>query len=441
MSLSSWLKCPRVPRWNGTPRNLISLIAVVALINAFQISAASSPGKPVKLLCVDAKGAPVAGAEVYLFQHNEHLDAREKFLQSGPFTSDAEGKVVGPDELVMTKEGNFDRWIYARVPSKLVGVARSAQWTGRKPFNTQNKVTLYPSRSVSGEVTVPDGFDPTKVLVKARTFWVATGPNIFDHESFPREDNFPGLDTALPEIFDRRPDATGHIQFDDIPVSGRLGVMTVAEGLAEAQWSNYEKSFDDPIELKLVRESRLTGRVLLPDGKPAAGMHVSAWLLGTTRIPYLTRFKATTDENGAFTIRALPSLDISFRIVDPRQEWVFRPLDKLRVPPEETVQMEPKMERGVLIKGRLIDPSGKAVAGAGISAYTGTQPNLGLGDDGTDKDGRFQFRLPSGKAVIIFNSLPDGLEYPDPRIAKELELTPGQPDVDLEFTVKRKAQQ
>jgi len=52
--------------------------------------------------------------------------------------------------------------------------------------------------------------------------------------------------------------------------------------------------------------------------------------------------------------------------------------------------------------------------------------------------GRYQLRLPAGRARLYFNSLPDGFVYPDPQIVKRLEVKPGQANIEnLNFTVQR----
>lgn len=193
---------------------------------------ASQPSNSkVSVLCVDAQGKPVSDAEVFLFQHP--AGDKSPYVQSGPFKSDEQGRAHCSDAIFSNESGNFDRWIYARVPSHLIGTARAAKWTNRAPFNAEGRVKLHPSRSIEGMVTVPAGYDPTKVIVRTRVLHVITGPNFFDYESFPREDSFPGLDTALPERFDCRPDKSGRIHFSDVPVSGRLTLITSGDGLAE----------------------------------------------------------------------------------------------------------------------------------------------------------------------------------------------------------------
>src|SRR5436190_3115973 len=49
------------------------------------------PAQAVNMVCVDAQGQPVAGAEVYLYQHD---GSAKRYQQFGPFKSDKQGKAI-----------------------------------------------------------------------------------------------------------------------------------------------------------------------------------------------------------------------------------------------------------------------------------------------------------------------------------------------------------
>jgi thiol-disulfide isomerase/thioredoxin len=402
-------------------------------------ASSTSQDQTVTILCVDREGKPVVGAEVHLFQ--AVVGEPSRYKPFGPFVSDDQGRVACPRAVPYDGSGHFDRWVYARLPGRLVGVARSANWKGRSAINAEFRVQLEPSRSVEGVVTVPAGFDVTQVIVRTQVLHVSTGAGDFDYESFPRHLPFAGLDTALPEIFDRRPDADGRIQFDDLPARGSLYLLTVGDGLAEAQWRNENKRFDEPIRLAVAREGVLAGRVELPDGKPAAGMKVAARLSSIQRgIFFLSTFEAVTDEQGRFALHALPPTPFVLSVEDPSHQWITRPRERLSVPTGETKEVAVSMETGVDVSGRVFDPDGKPVEAAFISALADTQEGPGLADDRTDRNGRYRLRLPSGRAKLYFNSLPSGFVYPDPQIIKQMEITAGQePIKDLDFTIYRNA--
>ena len=169
-------------------------------------------------------------------------------------------------------------------------------------INPEGRVVMQASRSVEGQVTVPAGFDPTRVVVRVQTLQVFSGPGHLDFEGFPRYEPFRGLDTALPEIFECRPSSEGRIHFGDVPVRGLLYLVTAGDGLGEAQWRNDNKTFDQPIQLTIGEESILTGRVVTPDRMPAVGMKVTARLssFGRRQNFHLTSFRAVTDGNGKF---------------------------------------------------------------------------------------------------------------------------------------------
>lgn len=399
-----------------------------------------STAEKVVATCVDAEGKPVAGAEVHLFQF---VGAGEegRYVQAGPFLSGEDGKATC-SEAVTNDGGTFDRWFYARVPGRLVGVSREAKWKTSRITDRGNEVVMQPSQEVEGRVTVPAGHDPTKVTILVKTLHVTTGPSEWDYKSFPREDHFPGLDTSLPSIFEAHPDAEGRFRFRDVPKKGRLYLVTRAPGLAEAQWSNSrdkEGRFGEPIQMNFEEESLLTGRVLAPDGKPAVGMKVTARLSESGRNAYLSSFHVATDDEGRFTIHGLPPTEFNLSVVDPRKSWTFRPLRDVLAQPRQDQPLKLDMEAGVRVVGTVRDPDGRPVEGAAISALTDEPNGVGLADDMTKADGRFELHLPSGGAKLYFNALPDGFAYPEPQVFKHLRIEPAAGDVKgLDFTLQRK---
>ena len=216
--------------------------------------------------------------------------------------------------------------------------------------------------------------------------------NQMGFESFPREERFRGLDSALPEVFERRPDARGALRFDDIPVRGQLYLVTKGDGLAEAQWRNDKDSFaGQSIKLTIERECILSGRVTLPDGSPSAGMEVSA---RRTSGAYLSTKRAVTDQTGKFLIRGLPETEFVFSMEDPKKLWTFRPIEDLHTVVGNPRNLTLGMERGVLVSGRVLDQDGQPVEGAAFSAISDNRSNAGLSHDSTDGNGNYQFRRP-----------------------------------------------
>lgn len=400
-----------------------------------------SPEEEVVVTCVDAEGNAVEGAEVHLFQYSAKAEGG-RYVHSGPRLSGKDGKATCAAATNYDGE-KHDRWIYARVPGRLVGVARSVKWANREAFNTANRVVLVPSQEIEGRVTVPANYDPKKVTVRVRNFLILTGPDVMDYEGFPREDHFPGLDRSLPEIFEAHPDADGRLHFGDVPVRGRLYLVSSAPGLAEAQWSNYrdrEGRFAEPIRMDLEVEGVMSGRVLSPDGKPAVGVEVIARLSssGRRRNAYLSSFRARTDEAGKFAIHGLPETELVLSLVHPEKSWTFRPLEDLLVRPHQDPALMLRMESGVLVSGLVRDPDGRPVEGAAVSAVA-KRGGPGLSNDVTKADGRYELRLPAGSAHLYFNAIPAEFAYPEPQIFKHLKIGPASADIgDLDVTLQRR---
>ena len=389
----------------------------------------------VEVLCVDANGNPVAGAEVHLFQDTG--GAQPRYLHSGPLKSGEDGKASYPRALFSNPLGNFDRWIYARVPGKLVGAARSARWSGTNIINSEARVKMMPSRSVEGLVKVPSGFTPSDVSVSVKTLHIVTGDGFMDYESFSRELVFQGLHNSLPANFVKTPDAQGRIRFDDIPVRGRLYLVTHAQGLGEAQWMNQNNVFEKPIELTVEKEARLLGQVLNPSGDPAAQVKVLARISEHT--PYSSTFTTMTDERGRFELKGLPTTKFGVSIQDDQKRWLFVPLENVQASDGPPKQLLLQLESGVEITGRVLDSQGKPVPHAHFSALADTSESPGLDHCTTDLQGRYRFLLPPGPAKLYFNALPDGFAYPKPQIIKRLSIQAGQGAVSgLDFTLKRK---
>jgi beta-lactamase regulating signal transducer with metallopeptidase domain len=108
---------------NHTPANRVESVGANDGSAPATVDSPPESAERVHVRCVDAGGKPVVGAQVYLFQHGPGKEGQ--YLQSGPFTSDADGQAVCAEEIFWSDDGNLDRWIYARIPGQLVGVTRS----------------------------------------------------------------------------------------------------------------------------------------------------------------------------------------------------------------------------------------------------------------------------------------------------------------------------
>ncbi len=391
----------------------------------------------VEVECVDESGDPVEVAEVFLFQFDG-----DRYQLFGPFISNMEGKIECEQELFSDDKGHYDRWIYARIKGESLGIARAVRFrNSEQVINPKHEVTLRPSRSVKGTVQVPPEFDPTKVRVHIQVLHVKSGDGMFDFDSLPRHERFPGLDTGLSEIFDCTPDAEGVFTFDDLPVNGRVYLVTHATGLGQSQWKNEGWHLEPDPELRIEKEVPVTGRVLTPDGTPASGITVGARLqAGQPMNPcHLSSFTGKTDSQGKFSISEVPHQKFTISIDAPDRKIVFHPQPDLIGDSSTGVKIELQTETPIRVAGRVVDQDNKPVKGAAISAIA--NPDIGFDSDQTNEAGEFNLLVPSGKVQLYFNGLPAGFEYPDPQIVKEFEVKKGQADIEsVEIVLERSSE-
>lgn len=415
-------------------RGLLTLTIAIGPATCF----ADDEDPHVEIVCVDEAGEPVVAAEVYLFQNQGGEEGG--YVQFGPFHANMQGKVKCPTALFTDEEGHFDRFIYARVPDSLVGVARSVSWKSGTTHNDDAKVTLHESQQVGGTVDVPGGFAPADVKVRVRTMHVRYGPEPFDYDSLPRTERFEGLNTALPEIFEAVPDMTGKFTLRDVPKKGRLCLITVAEGLAESQWMNPGQVFERDILLAVDEEGIARGVVKSPEGMNLEGILVTARLSSRGRLSpkYLTTFSTTTDADGRFELRGLPHTEFVLAVTDPEARWAIQPREDMLIPSAGEKTLDVQLEESVTISGQVVDSAGEPVPHAALSILADSKESPGLDDDVTDEEGRYELSVPSGPAKIYFNALPNGFVYPRPQIIKNLDIRKGQENIsNLDFTLER----
>lgn len=396
---------------------------------------------PVPIQCVDSQGSPVAGAEVHLYQGRRDESGDASYVHFGPFISDKRGHVECPDAVFLSTEQTYDRWVYARLPGQLVGVTRSTSWTGRDPYNKAGVVKMQPSQPLDGQLSLPDGFDPANVLVRIQVLHVFTGQGLWEYESFARHDQFMGLHEALPQIFTQRPDPQGRFQFQDIPVRGRVYLLAEGSGLGQGQWWNGGEETDKPAALTMQEEGRIAGQVLSPDGAPVENADVSARIIsdGNQRVAFATTFRTTSDQDGRFLLDGLPDWDFVLSATDPKERWVVRPIEDIRVNSDRTTRQNLELGSPIQVSGRVLDSDGNPVQGATLSAISDSKLGSGLDSDSTNDDGQYRLSLSSGPVRLYFSGLPDRFVYPDPQIVRQLDLVKGQADlVDVDITLQQK---
>jgi protocatechuate 3,4-dioxygenase beta subunit len=165
-----------------------------------------------------------------------------------------------------------------------------------------------------------------------------------------------------------------------------------------------------PAVAAAVRGTALRGQVVDPAGAPVAGARVMAAsddgfglsgtpldVEGAERLPWLKRYDAVTDAEGRFELRGPEPGELRLAV----RAAGFAPWDQADVvlPSGDAHELDPiRLELSVVLTGRVVDPDGRAVAGAELQRFAPMEGGIvfggGLGASGvrvatTDVDGSF----------------------------------------------------
>jgi len=178
--------------------------------------------------------------------------------------------------------------------------------------------------------------------------------------------------------------APGEYEFQGIH---KEGYLPFGEGAAK-QTVMVEEGKTVRLEAELKAAPKISGIVTEANGKTLEGALVSI-------LPIVVTFReAKTDQNGMFEISWNPRQKGT---LTPHCILVVRHVDKNLAKVvdinEATRSLDVKLEPGVILTGKVIDPNGKAIGGAQISvnisiAKSGTP--FGYSDITTDQNGRYK---------------------------------------------------
>ena len=378
----------------------------------------------VFVLCRDQAGQPLSGVEVWVFQDVPRPDGSPRYQQYGPFTSAASGHAEGPVPHV-SREGRRERLVYAKVPDESVGVWLSGQTVKGRTSLAPIEITLVPSRTVPGIVTVPEGFDLASVNVRVRYMRL---PDWRQKMSgcLPRDGSFPGLESMIPKQFETRPDRGGRFEIRDVPVGGKLDLIAEAPGLSRGNYLNVgrgRETIPEVVEIAMWPEGIVAGFVTDPSGAAVPDAEVTIKGQGGNGIR-AGCFEAATDARGAYRIDGLPATDFLLSIEATRQDLAFRPR-AVSVERGRTTDLDLELEPAVCVAGTVIDSvTGEGIEGATVMAIEphqyGEQPRLGFAI--TDDAGAFELWLPRGEVAIYFAWVTPDYVRPDPQVVERFTI-------------------
>ena len=173
---------------------------------------------------------------------------------------------------------------------------------------------------------------------------------------------------------------------------------------------DYKIAGDQTFDIKLDRGVALSGRITDPDGRPVQNVNVNLWSQETQ-----TGGGAQTDAEGRYRITLLPGT-YSLNINPPQgSPLVSKSILSYQVPIDQTLDI--KLDRGLVLSGRVTDPDGKPVQNVYINAWN-QQAQIGSGGT-TDAEGRYRVSLLPGTY-----SLNIGLPPGSPFVSKNIQSYP-----------------
>lgn len=370
--------------------------------------------------------SPAAGAKVWLTATGQDQPPGPAILAIT--TADAEGRFAFPPTPALIGE-----WPTHSVCARAEGYAFA--WTNRmgagdttisltlqKPFPLYGKVTDFAGRPVAG--------------LQPRVSFLVCGAG-FDALSFLDLGAAFDVPAELSALTVSPTDAEGRYSLSGLPpgvdVYLRFDSPACASVRVSRDWAPLMAG--EPLDVILPKPGTIRGRVLGPDGKPAAGLKIS------TAMGWAA--SANTDGEGRYELANLAPGAYQVYMRELPVEFTVPAYPEVRVEEGATVEgLDFRLERGIEIAGRATDQdSGAPLAGVGICCNTAQQPAMGIAWPvvKTGPDGRYSLRAPTGKAELRPFGIPPGWRATE-KAGWELRrftLAPDEKAHQLDFTFVR----
>jgi hypothetical protein len=402
----------------------------------------------VTLTCVDEKGQPVSGAEVYIVQIILHpmagvgltMEDDAEMRVTGPFGSGVDGRLP-PLNFDTGRQSSYQA--YARIAGELVGAwglfrhnyPRGAQW---------DEIVLTPSTTVQGHVEVPKGFDVRNVTVRLLTTYVRDGKRGTIGSGFANAGK--SREPIVPPLADRHPDPQGNFRFTDLPRNGNVYFAATAAGLGEAQHYQFEQVPGQTFSIEMELESTIFGSVRYENtNAPAAGVHVFARPRPgrDSKLGVTSHFVSKTDSLGRYQFNGLAeaAYDVFVYAAGNPIEWVAPVTSNIAVGVRESRgPVDLYYERGGWVEGTVREThSGDPIADAMVCALNPADVGDGqaLSVMTTQADGAFRMLLPTGDSLLYFMAVPNGFAYPKEQGRKTVTIERNQREaLHVEFELE-----
>jgi RNA polymerase sigma factor (sigma-70 family) len=345
------------------------------------------PAHDVTVTVVDQNGAPVSDAAVF---------ALDVFVPVAEARTDARGLAV-----LRVPAETWTQWIVGAKPG-----------IGFDYFENYRIWTAFPWN--------PPPRSARLVLNGVRTVRVravdSAGRPVPGVEMYPVQIQKKGKLRSVnlsPLSIDPRTDAKGVATFDWLPADLLYGTSFFAASLSHhlLEWPTLVVNKPETeLTARVLRTTRVSGKVTLPDGSPAAGILVEADGVGRTQLPGGSG-RARTAADGSYEMLLAAEQSYTIAVVDA--EWAAQ--SKTGVVVREDVPqsgLDLTLERGAVIHGRVTAGPGSRLSPGRPVMLTERGPAVPPGTFkhqppnpvfnvfericDTDEDGRYAFRVAPG---------------------------------------------
>jgi carboxypeptidase family protein len=203
-------------------------------------------------------------------------------------------------------------------------------------------------------------------------------------------------------------DADGRFVVDGIP-PGPHTVEAVPDGSLSAS-AKVEVPTAGDVELRIAAMHSISGVVAYADGTPLVRGSVDATFDGDSPNGFKTLGVAVTLEDGSFTIGYLPAGSFKVLVTDGMSFAGITRVE-LRGVAADTKDLRITVGTAKSLRGRVVDPDGKPVAGAQVAAWPPTGHSFGNAQSGSD--GSFEMGGLEDLAYEVRATPPNGMRFMD----------------------------
>lgn len=411
---------------------VVALMLVWVYASCTSADPEAQAAKTTTGMVVDEAGKPIPGVTVCLLGAQKietrmlppPILGRCESGEDGQFALGTLPATIGPYErhhVVAFTSGRGIAWQEIRATTPTKGLT----------------LVLLPAQPVAGHVTDEFGTPIPRATVRVESVSDAD-PEVFDL--------CPLQNPALGDVAFLTCGQDGSFRYQYLPPRTTLVLGIVAPGCAPLpgalipvdkgyrwqQWPGMRVSDVAPVDpenlvLKLSPEAAITGRVLLPNGQPAAGIMVSVNSFGPERV------EARTREDGQY--RLGPLAEGRYSVIIENDDYVATAHESEVSAGQILNNIDFQLTQPGFVTGHVRDKvTGQPLSGATMAANSGARPGQPHHAE-TDERGAYRIRVMPGPVTVFPRYMPPGY-HAHSADRRALQVAVGQTIADVDFAAE-----